>query len=357
MFSHVYQSRKVLITGHTGFKGTCLSRWLELLGAELCGVALPPASSPSLFDLLRPDMCSIMSDIRQYDELHRMFQSFQPEIVFHLAAQPLVRHSYRMPLETFETNVIGTANVLEACRNTPSVRAIVVVTTDKCYENAEDGGCFSEESPLGGHDPYSASKACAEIVAGSYRKSFFSQSGTPVLATARAGNVIGGGDFAPDRLIPDVVRAVSSETPLHLRFPDAVRPWQHVFDALSGYLRLGEKLLSEDGGCYAGAWNFGPAAEDSLSVREILELFGRTWKLPEMKTEPEPPLLHEAAVLRLDSTKAREKLAWHPVWNTEQAVARTAQWYRRCMENAEASIDGDLAAYCEDASKAGVIYA
>lgn len=324
-FGDIYQSRKVLVTGHTGFKGSWLSLWLAELGANLHGLALPAETNPNHWDLLNLNISEDLTDIRDYAAVASCLEQTQPEIVFHLAAQPLVRRSYRDPLETWSTNVIGTANLLEACRQTPSVRVIVVITTDKVYENKEWPWGYREADRLGGHDPYSASKAATELVVASYQKAFFSDTSAPLLATARAGNVIGGGDWSEDRLIPDLVRATQAGTSVEIRSPQATRPWQHVLECLSGYLLLGQKLL-EGHREYAEAWNFGPATASNQPVARVLAQLKTYW--PElqwhMATLPQP---HEAHLLYLDSSKAMKQLNWLPVWTLEESLAATAHWY------------------------------
>jgi CDP-glucose 4,6-dehydratase len=321
-----WNARRVLVTGHTGFKGGWLSLWLAARGASVHGFALEPAPGPSFFsacglaDALAGDT---RGDIRDSAALARCLAAARPEVVFHLAAQPLVRASYREPLETFDTNVLGTARLLEAVRACDSVRAVVVVTTDKCYENREWDWAYRETEPLGGADPYSASKACAELVCDAYRRSFLAAAGVR-LATARAGNVIGGGDWAADRLVPDFLRAVDAGQPLSLRAPEAVRPWQHVLEPVAGYILLAERLLESDR--FAEAWNFGPAEADARTVGRIAELLcdrvpGSAWQ-HEPGNHP-----HEAGLLRLDSSKARRQLGWQPRWNLEEAVGRTVEWH------------------------------
>lgn len=325
-FGDVFRNKRVLLTGHTGFKGSWLALWLTELGAEVTGVALKPESEPNHWDLLKLDVDDRRADIRDAVALQKIFAEKKPEIVFHLAAQPLVRRSYRDPLETWSTNVMGTANVLEACRLTETVGAIVVVTTDKCYENQEWPWGYRENDRLGGHDPYSASKAGAELVAASYRNAFFSGWNSPLLATARAGNVIGGGDWSEDRLIPDLVRATTNNKSLEIRSPNATRPWQHVLESLSGYLLLGQRLL-EGQNEFATAWNFGPKTEGNRSVAEVLGKLSVHW--PNMNWHktitPQP---HEANLLYLDSAKAHSKLYWGPVWKIDDALAKTAEWYQ-----------------------------
>lgn len=350
MFNGIYRGRRVLLSGHTGFKGSWLALWLQELGAAVTGVALAPATDPNHWNLLQLDTDDRRLDIRDAAALASVMTEFQPEIVFHLAAQPLVRRSYREPLETWSTNVMGTANLLEACRQTSSVQAIVVVTTDKCYENKEWPWGYRECDRLGGHDPYSASKAGAELVAASYRDAFFNTRGSPAMATARAGNVIGGGDWSEDRLIPDLVRAVSAKRSLEIRSPDATRPWQHVLESLSGYLMLGQKLL-EGQRDFAQAWNFGPEPEGNRKVAEVLGHLASSW--PEVKwhttDQPQP---HEANLLYLDSAKAHSLLQWRPVWRLDQALAATADWYRAWLQHGQVESGKQIAAYVEAAAQA-----
>lgn len=330
IFGDIYRNRKILITGHTGFKGSWLALWLQELGASITGIALPPNEATNHFDLLALDIADHRFDIRDNSALLRLVTSSRPEIVFHLAAQPLVRRSYQDPLDTWSTNVMGTANLLEACRQTDSVRAIVIVTTDKVYENREWQWGYREIDRLGGHDPYSASKAATELVAASYRKAFFHAKYAPVLATARAGNVIGGGDWSEDRLIPDAVRSIVNQTSLEIRSPEATRPWQHVLECLCGYLLLGQMLL-EGNHDYADAWNFGPSLEDNRTVSEVLSCLGEHWKEFRWHITSQAHH-HEAGYLYLDSSKARSALGWRPVWGLDKALALTVGWYRAYLE-------------------------
>jgi len=328
-----FKNRRVLVTGHTGFKGAWLTQCLRREGAEVCGISFDPSTPRILHELLKPRpgmQADIQCNLRDFISTARFVSELQPSLVFHLAAQPLVRQSYRAPLETWSTNVLGTANLLEACRQAGTVKAIVIITTDKCYENREWEQPYRECDPLGGHDPYSASKACAEIVAASYRDSFLKQAGIAV-ATARAGNVIGGGDFAEDRLIPDAVRAFTSDMPLVLRNPSATRPWQHVLEPLSGYLALAEKMLSEPEGNFDEAWNFGPDAGGNATVGAVAKRFSQLWgagQIEEMAAHDGP---HEAGLLMLDTSKARERLGWKPpaewymAWHRGEDVAELTQ--------------------------------
>ena len=331
MTDQFWYGKRVLLTGHTGFKGGWLALWLQKKGALVAGYALPPAGTESLFELagVAERMESVIADIRDLDTLRREFERFRPEIVFHLAAQPLVRLSYAEPVETFHTNVIGTANLLEAVRKTRQCRVVVSITSDKCYENKEWVWGYRESDPLGGHDPYSASKACAEIVNAAYRRSFFQagEESSVALATARAGNVIGGGDFSKDRLVPDIMAAIMKGKPLNIRSPGAVRPWQHVLEPLSGYLLLAQKLWSHPRQ-YAQSWNFGPPPEDSRPVRWMVERLNECWGEGVPWAIDAAPTVHEANVLTLDSTQARVVLGWKPRWTLEQTLAAIVSWYK-----------------------------
>lgn len=333
--SAAFAGRSVFVTGHTGFKGSWLSLWLARLGARVTGYALPPCTDPSMFELANvADSLTQhkLADIRDPATLNAAMQAARPEVVFHLAAQPLVRLSYREPAETWSTNVMGTVHLLEAVRVCPSVKAVVVVTTDKCYENREWLWGYRENDPLGGSDPYSASKAGAELVVQSYRRSFFSRGG-PLLASARAGNVIGGGDWSEDRLIPDAARAVAARRPLLIRNPTATRPWQHVLESLHGYLLLASHLLAGEAR-FADAFNFGPDAADNLAVGDVLTRLQAHW--PELAWQMDPQAgsaPHEAGFLYLDSSKARRQLGWRPVWDLATGLGKTAAWYRTVEKN------------------------
>jgi CDP-glucose 4,6-dehydratase len=332
-YSDIFRNLRVLVTGHTGFKGSWLTLWLSELGADITGVALPPEDEVNHWELLKLQVDDRRYDIRDIEALQKIFCEKKPELVFHLAAQPLVRRSYSDPLETWSTNLIGTANVLEACRHAESVRAVVVVTTDKCYSNNEWPWGYRESDQLGGHDPYSASKACAELVAASYRHSFFHNSSSPLLATARAGNVIGGGDWSRDRLIPDIFRGIESNNSLEIRSPNSTRPWQHVLESLNGYLMLANKLI-ERKKSFAEAWNFGPGLDGNRSVLDVLHAIKAQWKGMKWNvTESAQP--HEAALLYLDSAKARAMLGWTPIWDFEASIAKTCEWYRTWFEYRE----------------------
>ena len=337
--SSFWQNRRVFLTGHTGFKGGWLALWLTHLGANARGFSLDPYTSPNLFESakLGEHMEDIRGDIRDAKSLDAALTGFAPEIVMHLAAQPLVRLSYADPIGTYETNVIGTARVLDAVRRTPSVRAVVSITTDKCYENKEWVWGYRETDPLGGYDPYSSSKACAEIVSAAFRQSYF-----PVdkhvdhkvgIATARAGNVIGGGDWSLDRLIPDLVRGFLSGNPVPIRRPHAIRPWQHVLEPLHGYLTLAEKLCGEDGRRFSTAYNFGPADDDAREVGWIADRMVKTWNEGDGGSKAswyrdEDPSVHEAGYLKLDASRARADLAWTPRLHLADALDWLVRWYR-----------------------------
>lgn len=325
-----WSGRRVMITGHTGFKGAWLWLWLVELGARPFGLALPPPTDPNLFDLsgLGDAPGSLIGDIRDSDAIVRALQRAEPEIVFHMAAQSLVRRSYEKPIETYAVNVMGTVHVLEAVRRTPSVQAVVVVTSDKCYENREWSWAYREIDPMGGYDPYSSSKGCTELVASAWRRSYSQGAdGRPAIASARAGNVIGGGDWAADRLIPDCIRAFTGGSAMVIRNPRAVRPWQYVLEPLSGYLLLAEKLCL-DPAAFAEAWNFGPAEHDARQVQWIVSRLARYWGAEAAWTVQEDERVHEAAVLRVDAAKAHDRLGWRCRLPLDSALAWTADWYR-----------------------------
>jgi len=354
-FSDVYRNKRVLITGHTGFKGSWLALWLKQLGAEVIGVSLPNSNNSNHWNLNRLLIDDRRLDICNYESLKLVLFETKPDIVFHLAAQALVRKSYQVPLETWSVNVLGTANLLDACNKTPSVKAIVVITSDKCYENKERTWGYCENDRLGGHDPYSGSKAAAELVAASYRFSFFNTHSAPLLATARAGNVIGGGDWSEDRLIPDLIRAISNNQTLEIRSPQATRPWQHVLDSLSGYLLLGQRLLGGDK-TFADAWNFGPEAAGNRTVAEILVKFNQYWPTTHWCVK-EKSQLHEANLLYVDSTKAKTQLGWSPIWSLEETLEKTALWYRAWIANNEVISLSQLEEYSKAAFNAEIEWA
>lgn len=324
-----WRGKHVLLTGHTGFKGSWLSLWLHNLGAHVHGLSLDPIATPNLFteaQVAQGLASHTIGDIRDLALVQRTIQSVQPDIVIHMAAQPLVRLSYVEPVETYSTNVMGTVNVLEAARQTENVKAIVVVTTDKCYDNQEWVWSYREYEPLGGRDPYSSSKGCAELVTSAYRNSFMEAQGKAV-ATARAGNVIGGGDWAVDRLVPDILRAFEQRQPVVIRNPLALRPWQHVLEPLSGYLSLAEMLYT-NGQAYAESWNFGPRDEDSRTVQWIVENMGKAWGSNASWQLDSGEHMHEAIFLKLDISKAKLRLGWQPRWNLYTAIQRINSWHK-----------------------------
>ena len=330
-----WRGKTVLVTGHTGFKGSWLAAWLKLLGARVIGFALAPEPGrPSLFEAAEVEhgMTSVLGDVRDAAAVEETVQGYAPEVVFHLAAQPLVRRSYRDPVETYATNVMGTVHLLDALRRSDAVRSIVVVTSDKAYENHESEWGCREGDPLGGRDPYSSSKGCTELVAAAYRASYFSGARPVGLATARAGNVIGGGDWAEDRVVPDLVRALAARRPVVLRSPGSVRPWQHVLEPLRGYLALAERLWSHPAEL-GGGWNFGPRDDDAASVLELAGRFAAHWGWGEAEVRPAADGAHEARALRLDCARARERLGWRPVLSLDDAVGETVRWYRAHAED------------------------
>lgn len=343
-----FRGKTVLVTGHTGFKGAWLSEWLLRLGADVVGYALPPDQAPSLYTLLglAGRMRSVLADVRDQAAVERVLSEHRPEIVLHLAAQPLVRRSYREPVATFATNVMGTAHLLEAARKTDSVRSVVIVTSDKCYENVGSPRGYREGDPMGGHDPYSASKGAAELVTAAFRRSFFSEPGRAGVASARAGNVIGGGDWSEDRLVPDLVRGIERGEAVVIRNPASIRPWQHVLEPLCGYLTLA-RALSEDPRRFSDGFNFGPAEADltvgDLAKRFVSALGQGTLSAPAGGEQP-----HEATLLLLDSTKAKETLAWTPRLGIEHTVQLTTDWYRmhrRDPSSARAVTEQQIALY------------
>ncbi len=336
-----WSGKRVLLTGHTGFKGSWLSLWLQELGANLTGFALPPPTKPSLFEIARvaEGMRSVIGDIRDYDAVAQTVLKVNPEIIIHMAAQPLVRYSYDNPVETYATNVMGTVNLLEAARKIPGIRAVVNVTTDKCYENREWDWGYRENEPMGGHDPYSSSKGCAELVTAAYRTAFFApltiNSGpSNSLATARAGNVIGGGDWAQDRLIPDLLDAFARREPARIRNPHAIRPWQHVMEPLRGYLLLVERLYDQ-GSAYAEGWNFGPNDDDARPVSWIVEKTAELWGSQARWVTDDGVHPHEAHYLKLDISKARARLGWQPALRLHDALRLIVDWSQRYRAGAD----------------------
>lgn len=356
LLESTYRDKVVLVTGHTGFKGAWLSIWLRRMGARVIGYALQPPTTPNLFDscCLADHVEDIRGDIRDTTKLASVIEANRPDFIFHLAASPLVLQSYANPFETFDVNVMGTLSVLESVRRACWVGPIVAVSTDKCYFNREWDYGYREDDLLGGHDPYSASKAAMEIAISSYRQSFFAtlaegQRGVR-LASARAGNVLGGGDWAPNRILPDAVRALHSGETLVVRSADAVRPWQHVLEPLSGYLALGAALAGESGEKFATAWNFGPDTSRMFTVRDLVETTIRLWGSGKWTSEPSPNAPHEAGTLRLSIDRASSRLGWRPTWSFEETVSRTVRWYASYLRvpesrNATYLCTNDISAY------------
>lgn len=366
LFNGIYKDKTVLVTGHTGFKGSWLTFWLIKMGARVVGYSLEPPTKPSHFEVIfskykdiNSKLISIIGDIRDEYKLHETFDAHKPDIVFHLAAQPLVRLSYENPLETYETNVIGTLKVLEACKKY-NIKAIVNITSDKVYENKEWVWGYRENDPLGGYDPYSSSKGCADILATSYKNSYFNlkdykKNHNTLLATCRAGNVIGGGDWAKDRLIPDIMVSVSNGKKVKIRNPNSTRPWQHVLEPLSGYLLIGQKLLEEKVE-YADVWNFGPSDDGNITVKSVVENVKKYWDKVDYEINQETNQLHEANLLKLDCSKAHSKLKWRDVWDSDTTFEKTVKWYKEYYENYEILTEYDLDTYVNDAISKQIIW-
>lgn len=357
-FGDIYREKTVLITGHTGFKGSWLTLWLKKLGAKVIGYSLEPPTKPNHFELIKPDIISIKGDVRDRALLNEVFSKYKPDIVFHLAAQSLVRYSYENPLETYEVNVIGTLNIFDMCRKY-DVKAIVNVTSDKCYENKEWVYGYREVDPMGGYDPYSSSKGCAELLTSSYRNSFFNVNDYGVkhntlLASCRAGNVVGGGDWAKDRLITDIVNATVKGEKVKIRNPEATRPWQFVLEPLSGYLMVGQKLL-EGKKEYATAWNFGPTEDGNVKVKDVLKILKKYWEKIEWEIH-EDNFFHEAQLLKLDCSKANFYLKWKNVWNSKQTFEKTILWYKNFYENNKILTEQHLSEYIQSAYEKGLTW-
>jgi CDP-glucose 4,6-dehydratase len=357
MFKGIYYNKRIFITGHTGFKGSWLLYWLRKLNSTVCGFSDTVPTSPAHYELIeKENFIDLRGDINNYENLKRELINFNPELIFHLAAQPLVRLSYQQPVETFMTNVMGTVHILDIAKDLPNLKGIVVITSDKCYENFEDNRAYTEDDRYGGHDPYSASKGAAEVAIQSFRKSFYKTSNPEkILSSVRAGNVIGGGDWSDDRLIPDLVKNAASYKTTIIRNPDAERPWQHVLEPLSGYLLIGQKILEGDLQM-SDNWNFGPLNNDSLSVRSVYEISKKIWpdiyaEFPEQKNK-----LHEAKFLRLNSDKAKTLLKWHPVWSMEKAIEKTIKWYKEFYNNNKINTAKDLEEYIYDAQNLSLIW-
>lgn len=331
LFSGVFRNKKVLVTGHTGFKGSWLTLWLKLLGADVIGYSLEPNTNPSIFNLLKLEksIIHVVSDIRDFESVNQVIQKHKPEIVFHLAAQPLVRYSYKNPRYTYETNVMGTVNLFEAARNSDSVKTFINVTSDKCYENIEKVYAYNETDRFGGHDPYSNSKGVSEMITSAYRNI----SPNMALASGRAGNVIGGGDWSEDRLIPDCVRAITTNQEIIIRNPKATRPWQHVLEPISGYLHLASSLIQNPEN-FAQGWNFGPNEDSVLPVHQVVSEVIKLWGCGSYSVIPDNKM-HEAGLLMLDINKSKSQLAWQPVYDLNQTLNQTVNWYKEFYNNGE----------------------
>ena len=359
LFSGIYKDKTVLVTGHTGFKGSWLCFWLKQMGAKVVGYSLEAPTNPNHFELLNLDITSIKGNIKDLEHLNTVFQTYKPDIVFHLAAQALVKYSYENPIETYETNVMGTLKVFEASRIN-NVKAIVNITSDKAYENREWIWGYRENDPMGGYDPYSSSKGCADILTNSYRNSFFNikdykKTHNTLIATCRAGNVIGGGDWAKDRLITDIMISVSIGKKVSIRNPKATRPWQHVLEPLSGYLQIGQKLLEEKVE-FAEAWNFGPSDEGSITVEEVVKNVKKHWDKIDYEINQAPNQLHEANLLKLDCTKANTILKWKDVWDSETTFEKTVKWYKDYYENNKVLTSEDLENYIKEAVGKNIVW-
>lgn len=357
LFCGIYKNKTVLVTGHTGFKGSWLVYWLLQMGAKVVGYSLKAPTNPNHYELLNLDMISILGDIRDLDKLNETFKKYKPDIVFHLAAQALVRFSYENPIETYETNVMGTLKVLESCKNS-DVKAIVNITSDKAYENKEWIWGYKEIDPMGGYDPYSSSKGCADILATSYRNSYFNINDyktkhNTLLATCRAGNVIGGGDWAKDRLMTDIILCVSCGKKVSIRNPKATRPWQHVLEPLSGYLQIGQKLLEEKIE-FSDAWNFGPMEEGSITVEEVVKNVKKYWDKIDYEINSDQNQPHEANLLKLDCSKAHTLLKWKDVWDSNTTFEKTVNWYKAYYEEGKVLTKEDLKSYIYDARTKGL---
>lgn len=355
LFDRTYKGKRVLITGHTGFKGSWLALWLSKLGAEVLGYSKDIPTVPSHFKLLNLKLTSIEGDILDKEKIYKTIAEFKPDIIFHLAAQSLVKKSYSDPALTFETNIIGSINIFEACRKLKFVKAIINVTSDKCYKNKESEKGYKEEDPMGGDDPYSASKGAIEIVTQSYRKSFFALDKfgidhSTLLSNVRAGNVVGGGDWADDRLIPDLVRGAEKNEKTIIRNPRAIRPWQHVLDPLCGYLQLGAKLLNKEKE-FADNWNFGPDDQSSATVREVTQLAQKHWSKITCEIVEGGPSFKETNVLKLNSQKVRKTLGWQSIWNLDRTIEYTINWYKKYYIEKGVASEKDLEEYINDAKK------
>lgn len=354
LFGGIYKNKKVLVTGHTGFKGSWLCLWLEKMGAEVFGLALDPPTTPNHYTLLNLNIKSYIQDICNLGKVTQILHEINPDIIFHLAAQPLVRLSYQDPVATYTTNIMGTVNILEASRELSNLKAVVIITSDKCYENKEWHWGYRENEAMGGKDPYSSSKGCSELVTSAYRNSFFINSNSALVASARAGNVIGGGDWASDRIVTDLVISASNFTSVYLRFPYATRPWQYVLEPLSGYLTLGWHLLNGEKE-FSEGWNFGPGINNNVTVLELVNEVKKNWSNIKFEFDKgEHP--HEAGFLMLDSTKSNKLLNWHPVWDFKKTVAKTIEWYKDYYELDKVSTTEILYEYISNAREKEILW-
>ena len=351
-FGDIYNGKKVFITGNTGFKGTWITLWLEMLGAEVIGYSHRPITTPNHYNLLSQNIKQYINDVRDETSLKKAIEDTRPDLVIHMAAQPFVKLSYKEPVETFSTNVMGTCNVLDICKDVKTLKGVIVVTSDKCYDNIGIEKAYKEDDRMGGADPYSASKGCAELIVSSFRKSFFNSNDKPQLASVRAGNVIGGGDWGLDRLIPDIVN--STETTI-IRSPDATRPWQHVLDCLSGYLLVGQKIFDSKG--YGRGWNFGPSYDKAITVKEIAEKMKNVWNKIDFKIDECQQKVPEAKFLGLDSTLAKKDLLWEPIWDIQKSIEKTVEWYRNFHETKSIITHKQIEEYCSLAEEKECVWA
>lgn len=359
LFNGIYKNKTVFITGHTGFKGSWLSLWLKEMGANVIGYSLEAPTNPNHFELLNLEIVSIIGDIRNQEYLDKVFSKYHPDIVFHLAAQPIVRTSYEDPIFTYDTNVMGTLKIFEVCRKY-RIKAIVNITSDKAYDNKEWVWGYRESDSLGGYDPYSSSKGCAEILTNSYRNSYFNvdsykKTHDTLLASCRAGNVIGGGDWAKNRLVIDIMISAANGQKAYIRNPKSTRPWQHVLEPLSGYLLVGQKLLEENAD-FSDAWNFGPSDNDNICVEEIIKTAKKYWDKIDYEIKQDKNQPHEAGFLKLDCSKARVKLKWKSVWDSQTALKKTVKWYKDFYENGKINTENDLCSYLIDLKDKSLIW-
>jgi CDP-glucose 4,6-dehydratase len=359
LFKEIYNNKTVLVTGHTGFKGSWLALWLKEMGANVIGYSLTPPTSPNHFELLNLEMISIIGDIRDQEHLNKVFAIHRPDIIFHLAAQPIVRISYENPVFTYDTNVMGTLKIFETCRKY-GTKAIVNITSDKAYDNKEWVWGYRESDPLGGYDPYSSSKGCVEVLTNSYRNSYFNvnnykKTHNTLLASCRAGNVIGGGDWAQDRLMSDMMTSAANSQKLYIRNFKSTRPWQHVLEPLSGYLLLGQKLLEEEAE-FSDAWNFGPSYDDSICVEDVVKIAKKYWNKIDYEIKQDKNQPHEAGFLKLDCSKAMVKLKWKSVWDNQTALEKTVKWYKAFYEDGQINTKDDLKEYIKSAKMQNSVF-